>query len=98
MPVGADVGGGLYVAHPVGCVLVAESIGENVTVIAQVTFGMREVPEWPTIGDRAFIGAGARILGGIKIGHDAKVGSNAVVLSDVAPRTTVVGIPARPVA
>jgi serine O-acetyltransferase len=94
---GSDIGGGFYIAHPVGCVLVAESIGRNVTVIGQVTFGTRTDNRWPRIGDRVFVGAGARILGGIDIGEGASVGSNAVVMESVTPGTTVVGIPARPV-
>lgn len=98
LSVGVDVGGGLYIAHPVGCVLAGRSIGVNVTVISQVTFGTRDDGEWPTIGDETFFGAGARVLGGVHIGRGARVGANAVVLNDVAPGTTVVGIPARPVA
>lgn len=92
---GTDVGGGLYIAHPVGCVLVAERIGENVTVVGQATFGTRTDDRWPVVDDGAFIGVGARILGGITVGAGAQVAANAVVLADVAPGTTVVGIPAR---
>lgn len=89
------IGGGLYIAHPVGCVLHAESIGENVTVISNVTFGYRDDARWPTIGDRAFIGAGARVLGGIRVGAGARVGANAVVLDDVPAGSSAVGVPAR---
>ena len=89
------VAGGLYIAHPVGCVLHAVSIGENVTVVGQVTFGTLEDGVWPSIGDRAFLGVGARVLGGISIGVDAKIGANAVVLGDVPPGSTAVGVPAR---
>jgi serine O-acetyltransferase len=92
---GSTVGGGLYVAHPIGCVLHAESIGENVSVISNVTFGTRGDGRWPTIGDRAFVGAGARIIGGIAIGADAAIGANAVVLHDVPEGATAIGIPAR---
>ena len=94
---GGEVGGGFYIAHPVGCVLVAFKIGKNVTVIGQVTFGTRNSREWPTLGDGVFVGAGARLLGGIRVGDRAQIGANAVVLDDVAPDTTVVGVPARPV-
>lgn len=94
---GNDIGGGFYIAHPVGCVLVAESVGRNVTVISQVTFGTRTDNRWPRIGDGVFVGAGARIIGGIEIGAGASVGSNAVVMNSVDAGTTVVGIPARPV-
>lgn len=88
-------GGGLYVAHPVGCVLHAASMGANVTVVGSVTFGTRTDGRWPVIGDRAFIGVGARVLGGITVGDGAEIGANAVVIRDVAPGDTVVGIPAR---
>jgi serine O-acetyltransferase len=91
------IGGGLYIAHTVGCVLHAERIGSNVSVIAGVTFGTRTDARWPVIGDGAFFGAGARVLGGITVGEDAQVGANAVVLHDVDPGATVVGVPARPV-
>lgn len=89
------VGGGLYIAHPVGCVLHAASIGENVTVIGQATFGTRTDAQWPVIGDGVFVGVGARVLGGIKIGRGAQIGANAVVLDDVPDGATAVGIPAR---
>jgi serine O-acetyltransferase len=89
------VGGGLYIAHPVGCVLHAASIGENVTVIGQVTLGYSNDARWPTIGDRAYLGVGARVLGGITVGADARVGANAVVIQDVPAGATAVGIPAR---
>ena len=85
LQVGAEVGGGLYIAHPVGCVLAADSIGDDVTVISQVTFGTRDDGRWPTIGDRTFFGAGCRILGGVTIGTGARIGANAVVLTDVGP-------------
>jgi serine O-acetyltransferase len=94
---GPYVGGGLYIAHTVGCVLVAEHIGDNVTIVGQVTLGARKTRRWPTIGDGAYLGIGARIVGGVDVGAGAQVGANAVVLHDVAPGETVVGIPARPI-
>lgn len=92
---GAKVGGGLYIAHPVGCVLSAQSIGQNVTVVGQATFGTRGLTGWPVIEDEVFIGVGARVLGGITVGAKASVAANAVVLTDVDPGATAVGIPAR---
>lgn len=89
-----DIGGGLYIAHPVGCVLMAEHIGSNVTVISNVTFGTRDDARWPVIGDDVFVGVGARILGGITIGEGCRIGANAVVLGDVPAGCTAVGIPA----
>jgi serine O-acetyltransferase len=93
---GNHIAGGLYIAHPVGCTLAADRIGANVTVVADVTFGARNEYEWPRIGNDVFIGAGARIIGGIEIGDGALVGANAVVVKDVPAGGTVVGIPARP--
>jgi serine O-acetyltransferase len=93
--VGADIDGGLYIAHPIGTVVAPKRMGKNCSIIAAVTIGMRNEWEFPEIGDEVFIGAGARVLGGIKVGDQAVVGANAVVIRDVAPGTTVVGIPAR---
>jgi serine O-acetyltransferase len=91
---GADIGGGLYIAHPVGCTLMAERIGRNVTVIAAVTIGYRDVARWPRIDDDVYIGTGARVLGDIEIGAGAQIGANAVVIRDVPTGATAVGIPA----
>jgi serine O-acetyltransferase len=93
--VGADICGGLYIPHPVGTVISAKRIGRNCNIIASVTIGMRNEWDFPTIGDNVFIGAGARILGGITIGDGAVIGANAVVIHDVPPGATAVGIPAR---
>lgn len=95
--VGSDIEGGLYIAHPVGTVISAEHIGANCSIVAAVTIGMRNEHRFPWIGDNVFIGAGARVLGGITIGDNAKVGANAVVINDVAAGDTVVGMPARSV-
>lgn len=89
------VDGGLYIAHPVGCVLHARSIGSNVTVVGQVTFGTRNDDEWPIVRDDVFVGIGARVLGGIELGDGAKVAANAVVISDVPAGATAIGMPAR---
>jgi len=97
IPSGAEIGGGLYIPHPIGTVVMPRRIGRNCSIIANVTIGMRNEWAFPDIGDDVFIGAGARVLGGIRVGDHSVIGANAVVIHDVAPHTTVVGIPARPV-
>ncbi len=92
---GADIGGGLYIAHPIGCVISAKKIGRNCSIISNVTIGMRNTWEFPVIGDHVFIGAGARVLGGIHVGDGAVIGANAVVIEDVPAYATVVGVPAK---
>lgn len=90
-----EIGGGLYIAHPYGTVIMPERIGKNCSIISNVTIGLRNERSFPVIGDNVFIGAGARILGGICIGDRVKVGANAVVIQDVPDDVTVVGIPAK---
>ena len=92
---GADIGGGLYIAHPIGTVISANKIGENCSIIAAVTIGMRNEHAFPRIGNNVFIGAGARVLGDITIGDDVVIGANAVVIDDLPAGATAVGIPAR---
>jgi len=89
-----DIGPGLYVPHPVGTVITAKQIGANVTLVSGITIGMRGEGGFPIIGDNVYIGAGARILGGIVVGDGASIGANAVVLKDVPPGATAVGVPA----
>ncbi len=93
--VGGDIGGGLYIAHPRGVVVVPHQMGENCSVIANVTIGMRTGHIFPIIGDNVFIGAGARVLGDLKVGNNAQIGANAVVIKDVPADATVVGIPGK---
>lgn len=71
-------------------------IGNNVLVGAHVTIGGRsEFTEVPIIEDDVLIGAGAKILGPVRIGRGARIGANAVVITDVPPGATAVGVPAR---
>lgn len=93
--VGSNIGGGLYIAHPIGTVIAAEEIGENCSIIASVTIGMRNEWVFPRIGNNVFIGAGARVLGDIRVGDNAIIGANAVVIKDVPDGATAVGIPAK---
>lgn len=90
------IGPGLYIAHPVGIVVMARALGRNVSLITALTVGMRNTHDFPLIGNDVTIGAGARVLGGIVVGDGAAIGANAVVIDDVPPGATMVGIPARP--
>lgn len=92
------VGPGLYMAHTVGSIVNAQSIGSNVEIQGGVTIGMRNEHSFPVIEDDALIGTGARVLGGLRVGRGARVGANAVVLEDVEDGRTAVGVPARMVA
>lgn len=95
------IGGGLFLPHTVGTVLGAEKIGVNVTILQGVTLGTAEpdngftVSLRPVIGNNVVLGAGAKVIGCVTIGDYAKVGANAVVLQDVPPHATAVGVPAR---
>lgn len=93
--IGSEIGGGFYVAHPVGTVVAVDRIGRNCSIVASVTLGLRNENAFPDIGDDVFIGAGARILGGVRIGNGARIGANAVVITDVPAGATAVGVPAR---
>ena len=80
--------------HPYGIIIHSKTqIGQRVIIMQQVTLGGRQlgVNEAPIIEDDAYIGAGAKVLGNVRIGRGAVVGANAVVTRDVPPGATVVG-------
>ena len=92
---GAEFGPGLVFIHSTGIVINGQVRGgANIYFEHQVTIGA-ERRQVPVIGDNVFIGAGAKILGAVRIGEGARIGANAVVVHDVPAHTTVVGIPAR---
>jgi len=91
------VGSGLYMPHTVGSVITAARIGSEVELQGGITLGQRRGDGFPTVEDGVVVAAGARVLGPVRIGEAAVVGANAVVVHDVAPGQTVVGIPARPI-
>ncbi len=89
------VGPGFYMPHTAGSVIHAEAVGIGVEVQGGVTIGQRAGDGFPVLEDGCMVGAGARVLGAIRVGAGGRVGAGAVVLRDVPPDTTVVGVPAR---
>jgi serine O-acetyltransferase len=83
----------IMLPHPYGIVVHSSVVlGANVVLMQQSTIGARDVDGLaPAVEDEVFVGAGARVLGGIRIGHHAKIGANAVVTKDVPPYATAVG-------
>lgn len=80
--------------HPYGIVIHSKAvIGHRVVIMQQVTIGGRGTSpdEAPVIEDEVYLGAGARILGNVRVGHHATIGANAVVTRNVPPGATVVG-------
>jgi serine O-acetyltransferase len=98
LPARARIGKGLYIGHFGGIIVHPDAvIGERCIIAQGVTIGVLGGPREgvPRIGDDVYLGAGAKILGGVTIGDGATVGANAVVLDDVPAGATAVGVPAR---
>lgn len=94
----AEIGKGFCMPHCFSIIISHCHIGENVTVMQQVTIGSSrggKRPGYPTIGNNVFIGCGAKILGNIHIGNNAVIGANAVVTKDVPNDAVVGGVPAK---
>ncbi len=96
---GAKIGKRLFIDHGMGVVIgETAEIGDNVTMFHGVTLGgtsMNKGKRHPTVKDNVIIGTGAKLLGPIIVGKNAKVGANSVVLIDVPDNSTVVGIPGK---
>lgn len=96
---GAKIGKGLFIDHGSGVVIgETAEIGDNCTLYQGVTLGGtgKDVGKrHPTLGNNVMIGAGAKVLGPFRIGDNSKIAANAVVLSEVPPDSTAVGIPAK---
>ncbi len=96
---GAVIGEGLFIDHGAGVVIgETTEIGDNVTIYQGVTLGGtgKDVGKrHPTIGNNVMISAGAKILGPVVIGDNSKVGAGSVVLKNVPPHSTIVGVPGR---
>ena len=96
---GATIGKGLFIDHGNG-VIIGETtiIGDNVTLYQGVTLGgtgKEKGKRHPTIGDNVMVSAGAKVLGSFTVGENSKIGAGSVVLSEVPPNSTVVGVPGR---
>lgn len=96
---GATIGNGLFIDHGMGVVIGETTIiGDNVTIYQGVTLGgtgKEKGKRHPTLGSDIVIGTGAKVLGNITIGDNSYIGANAVVIKDVPPNSTVVGVPGR---
>lgn len=100
LPYTVRVGRRVRLEHFGGMILVAQWIGDDVTIRQNTTFGIARLEglqDRPVIEDGAQIGAGAVILGAVRVGAGAIVGANAVVRRDVEAKTVVGGVPARPI-
>lgn len=94
--VNSNIGPGFYIGHFGGIIVRGDfgsqcSIGQGVTVGSK---GAGKSDGWPVIGDNVYIGAGAKIIGSIKVGNDCVIGANAVVIRDVPGNSLAVGVPA----
>jgi serine O-acetyltransferase len=94
---GAVFGPGLVLVHSLGVVInTAVRGGGHVVLEHQVTIGA-ERHRAPTLGDDVFVGAGAKVIGAVRIGSRVRIGANAVVVTDIPDGVTAVGVPARAV-
>jgi serine O-acetyltransferase len=96
---GATIGRRFFIDHGLGVVIgETAEVGDDVLMYHQVTLGGRSRGRFkrhPTVGNRVLLGAGAKLIGPIRVGDDAKIGANALVVDDVPAGTTVIGIPGK---
>jgi serine O-acetyltransferase len=96
---GATIGRRVFIDHGMGCVIgETAEVGDDVTLYHGVTLGgisLEKGKRHPTLEDHVIVGAGAQVLGPITVRHGARIGANAVVLAEVPPGVTMVGIPAK---
>lgn len=96
---GATIGKGLFIDHGMGVVIGETAIiGDNCTIYQNVTLGgtgKEQGKRHPTLGDNVLVGAGAKVLGPFKVGDNSRIAAGAVVLDEVPPNATAVGVPAR---
>jgi serine O-acetyltransferase len=95
----AKLGPGLFIDHGMGVVIGETSeVGRNVTIYQGVSLAgtsLKREKRHPTLGDNVVVGAGAKIIGGFKIGDNSRIGAGSVVVREVPPNSVVVGVPGR---
>ncbi len=95
----ARLGPGLFIDHGMSVVIgETAEIGANVTLLQGVTLGgtsLKREKRHPTLGDNVVVGAGAKVIGGFKIGDGSRIGAGSVVVREVPPNSVVVGVPGR---
>lgn len=95
----AKIGRRLFIDHGMGVVIgETTEIGDDCTLYQGVTLGgtsWKKEKRHPTLGNNVVVGAGAKVLGPLSVGNNSRIGSNSVVIKDVPPNSTVVGIPGR---
>ncbi|MEI2749907.1 MAG: hypothetical protein V9E88_14245 [Ferruginibacter sp.] len=84
----------MFIQHGFATVIAARSIGRNCWINQQVTIGFSNKDDCPVLEDNVTINAGAKVIGGIKVGKNSIVGANAVVVKNVPENCVVVGVPA----
>ena len=96
---GATIGKGLFIDHGSGVVIGETAIiGDNCTIYQNVTLGgtgKEHGKRHPTLGNNVLVGSGAKVLGPFKVGDNSRIAAGAVVLEEVPPNATAVGVPAR---
>jgi serine O-acetyltransferase len=90
-----DIGPGLFIQHGFGTLISAESIGANCWINQGVSIGYTNDTDRPRIGDNVRISAGAKVFGKVVVGDNATIGPNTLVIGDVPPGVTVLGVPGR---
>ncbi len=98
----AKIGEGLFIDHGMGVVIgETAEIGDDCHILQGVTLGgtsMHRTKRHPTLGNRVTVGAGAKLIGAVEIGDNARIGAGSVVVSDVPDNATIVGVPGHVVA
>jgi serine O-acetyltransferase len=99
---GAQIGEGFFIDHGMGIVIgETTEIGNNCAIYQEVTLGgtsTKRVKRHPTLGNGVVVGAGAKLIGAINVGDNARIGAGSVVVTNVPPNATVIGVPGHIVA